>query len=369
VRRASEAERGRLADLFADLCRIPSPSHHEAQVAERIEHELRGMGLEVERDAAGNLLASVGVERADRTILLCAHMDTVEVTGAIEPVLVDDGWENAHDAILGADNKAAVAVMLAAARRVSIEGAPVGVELLFTVEEEIGLMGAKAFDATRLRSAFGYTFDHATPIGEVIVASPTYFSLSAEFRGRAAHAGARPEDGRSAIVAAARAIAAMPHGRIDAQTTANLGSISGGGSSNNVVAERCTITAEARSLDPERIEQQLAAMIDAIHDGAAAAECDVDIETAKLFDGYRQRPSMPAIAAAEAALTACGYAPRRIETAVGTDSNALVTQGFPCVNLANGTERAHQPDERVAVAALDGMLDVALVLLEEAAAA
>jgi len=210
--------------------------------------------------------------------------------------------------------------------------------------------------------------DHASPIGEVVTASPTYFRVGAEFHGRAAHAGIRPEEGRSAILAAALAVAAMPGGRVDPETTANVGSISGGVGSTNVVAERARLLAEARSLDPEKAETTVARMIDAINDGAAAAECDVDITTKRLFAGYRQKPSSPAVVAAEAALRACGYEPRRIATGGGSDANALEVSGFPCVNLANGTERNHEPTERVSLAALEGMLDVVLALLDEAAA-
>jgi tripeptide aminopeptidase len=367
VRPASEAEKARLNDTFAALCRIPSPFGREAEVAARVTRELEGMGLAVERDARGNLLTRIP-GRSDRAILLCAHLDTVDVNGPIEPVIVEDGWENAHEAILGADNKAAVAVFLELARRVSVEGAPVGIELLFTLEEENGLAGAKDFDVSALDADFGYVFDHATPIGDVIVASPTYFRLTAAFHGRAAHAGIRPESGRSAILAAAHAIAAMPHGRIDEQTTANVGSIEGGVGTTNVVPAHCRLMTEARSLDAERVEQVIAEMIDAVHDGAAAAECDVDVVCEKLFDGYRQKGTAPAIAAAEAALRACGYEPSRIATGGGSDANVLVAQGFECVNLANGTEHNHEPTERVSVAALEGMLDVCLALLDEAAA-
>jgi tripeptide aminopeptidase len=135
-----------------------------------------------------------------------------------------------------------------------------------------------------------------------------------------------------------------------------------------VVPERASLLAEARSLDPERVETVIAQMVDAVHDGAAVAECDVDVVTERLFAGYRQKPSIPAVAAAEAALRACGYEPRRVASGGASDANALEASGFTCVNLANGTERNHEPTERVSVAALDGMLDVALVLLDEAAA-
>jgi len=367
VRPASQAEKARLNDTFAALCRIPSPFGREAEVAAHVTRQLEGMGLAVEADARGNLLTRIR-SRSERTILLCAHLDTVDVDGPIEPVVVDGGWENARDTILGADNKASVAVLLELARRASVEGTPVGIELLLTLEEENGLAGAKAFDAATLRADFGYVFDHATPIGDVIVASPTYYRLTAEFHGRAAHAGIRPEDGRSAILAAAHAIAAMPHGRIDEQTTANVGSIQGGVGTTNVVPERCRLTAEARSLDPERVEQVVAEMIDAVHEGASAVECDVDVVCEKLFEGYRQKGTAPAIVAGEAALRACGYEPSRIVTGGGSDANALAAQGFECVNLANGSERNHEPTERVSVAALEGMLDVCLALLDEAAA-
>jgi tripeptide aminopeptidase len=375
VRPASEAEKARLNETFAELCRISSPFGEERAIADDVVARLRRMGLEVDEDdsaaaagaAAGNLYAHIP-GRCERSVLLCAHLDTVSQNAPIEPALVDGGWENANDGILGADNKAAVAVILEVARRASVEGSPVGIELLFTVCEENGLLGAKHFDASRLRSEFGYVFDHATPIGEIITASPTYFRVAAEFHGRAAHAGLKPEAGRSAVLAAAHAITAMPHGRIDADTTANVGSVSGGVGSTNVVPERAKLLAETRSLDASRVEDMVAAMIDAIQDGAAFAECDVDVTTEKMFAGYRQKPSSPAVAVAEAALGACGYEPRRVSTGGGSDANAFEAQGFPCVNLANGTEHAHEPTERVSVAALEGMLDVAFALLEEAAA-
>ena len=160
----------------------------------------------------------------------------------------------------------------------------------------------------------------------------------------------------------------MPQGRIDPETTANVGSVSGGVGSTNVVAERARLLAEARSIDPDKAERTVSRMIDAINDAAASAECDVDITMHRLFAGYRQKPSSPAVAVAEAALRGCGYEPKRIATGGGSDANALELSGFPCVNLANGTERNHEPTERVSLAALEGMLDVALALLDEAAA-
>jgi tripeptide aminopeptidase len=372
LRPASEAEKARLNETFAALCRIRSPFGSEQACADAVRAELAAMGITAAEDdttaltgaECGNLLARID-GRSDRTVLLCAHIDTVEAVAPIDPVVVDGFWENANEGILGADNKAAVAVLLEVARRASIESSPVNLELLFTVSEENALAGAKAFDVRSLDADFGYVFDHASPIGEVITASPTYFRIGAEFRGASAHAGIRPEAGRSAILAATHAIERMPHGRLDAETTANVGHIAAGiPNATNVVPDRCTVLAETRSLDAQRVETVVASMVDALHDGAAHAECDVDVVVEKLFTGYKLRSSEPAVLAAETALRECGYEPQRIATGGGADANAFVADGLTCVNLANGTERNHQPDERVSVAALDGMLDVTFALLD-----
>jgi tripeptide aminopeptidase len=235
------------------------------------------------------------------------------------------------------------------------------------VSEEDGLHGAKAFDVSRLRSEYGYVMDHASAIGEIVTASPTYHKIVAEFRGRAAHAGIRPEEGRSAIAAAAAAIASMRLGRLDQETTANVGTIAGG-TATNVVPELCALEAEVRSLDDRRAEEVATELVDHLQDAANAAECDLDVTVEQMFKGYRSGGQARELAVAERALAACGYEPRRIVTGGGSDANALQASGFPCANLANGTERNHEPGERVSIEALEGMLDVALALVEEAAA-
>jgi tripeptide aminopeptidase len=374
VRRTSEADRQQLGETFAGLCRIESPSGLERDCADWVIAELDGMGIGVEEDEAGaevranagNLLARLPGRGPD-SILMCAHLDTVPLDAPVEPVLVDGGWENANEAILGADNKAAVAVALELARRLSraAERPVVGLELLFTVCEEVALRGAKAFDASKLQSRFGYVFDHASPIGEIVLASPTYYRIVAEFHGRAAHAGIRPEVGRSAIAAAARGIAAMRLGRLDDETTANVGTISGGINAN-VVPAKCRVEAEARSLDQARVEALATEMVDHLQEAADAGECDLDVTLERMFDGYRTRPREPQVVLAERALEACGYSFKHIVTGGGSDANALQPAGFPCTNLANGTERNHEPTERVSVDALEGMLEVAIALIEAA---
>jgi tripeptide aminopeptidase len=377
--RANALERRHLNDTFAELCRIESPSGRERACAQRVRADLEALGIEVHEDEAGpaagadcgNLLARIPAGRQGErpSVLLCAHLDTVPLHAPVEPILSDGLWENANAGILGADNKAAVAVLLALARRVHREGAPVDIELLFTVGEERALAGARAFDVTRLRSTFGYVLDHASPIGGVVLASPGHYSVQATFHGIAVHAGVRPEQGRSAILAAARAVADMRLGRLDEQTTANVGTIAGG-SAINVVPEHCTLLAEVRSQREERAEELVAELVDCIHEAAnlPECECDVDVDVQRTFQGYHTPASAPAVRAAERALRGSGYEPARISSGGASDANALIARGFTVVNLANGTEHPHEPGERVAAAALEGMLDVVLAIPEAAAA-
>ncbi len=373
--RAGETERERLHETFASLCRIASPSGHERACADWLTTELRAIGLEVEEDDAGsaagsdagNLLARIP-GRSPQSLLLCAHMDTVPLAAPVDPVLVDGAWENANPGILGADNKSAIAVILELARRLraSDRPPPIGVEILFTVCEEVSLRGSREFDASRLHSAFGFVFDHASPIGEVVVASPHHYRIVAEVRGRAAHAGVRPESGRSAVVAGARAIAAMELGRLDDTTTANVGMIEGG-SAINVVPEHCRIEAEVRSLDPQRAAEVTTATVDHLQDAANAGECDLDLTVARMFAGYRTKSRAPQLAVAERALRACGYQPVQIASGGASDANSLQAAGFACTCLADGTERNHEPGERISARALEDMLDIALTVVDETA--
>jgi tripeptide aminopeptidase len=376
VLRASAAEREQLLDDFVRLCEIESPSRRERKVADAMRAELESLGLEVEEDdsgadtgsEAGNLLARIPGPLDSPTVLLCAHLDTVPLSAPVEVAQENGVLSNRHEAILGADNKAAVATVLGAARRLAGGGSPVGLELLFTTCEEVALAGAKAVDRGRMNSDFGYVFDHASPVGEVVLGSPTYYRLELDVRGQAAHAGIRPEAGRNAIAAAARAVAAMDLGRLDDVTTANVGEILGG-SAANVVAERCQVVLEARSLDDSRAGEVVSAMVDAATEAASDAECDVETTVERLFRGYRLQRSAPVVETAARALESCGIEPLYINTGGGSDANALIAAGLPMVNLANGTERNHQPDESVTVDALETMLDVTLAIVKASAPA
>jgi tripeptide aminopeptidase len=365
----------RLFDTFVRLCEIRSPTGEEREIADTIAAELRALGLEVSEDGAagpaqagaGNLVARLPGQR-EEWVMFCAHIDTVPHRGQVE-VIDDEGvFRSRGETILGADNKAAVAVFMELVARHAQSPPPIGIELVLTVAEEQGLRGAKAFDASTLRSRSGFVLDHAGPVGEVIVTTPTQQKILADFVGVEAHAGIRPEDGSSAIAAAAAAITRMDLGRLDAATTANVGLISGG-TSGNVVPGHCGIHAEARSLDAERAAEVAGRISDACAWGASEHGCDVDVRIEELFRGYQLPKDSPALGLAEAGLRSAGLEPKRVAIGGGSDANALRREGFDCVLLSNGTDRVHTAEEMVPAANLVKMLEVCAGILAAAARA
>ena len=364
-----------VAQLFVRLCEIPSPSRHEQAIAEVVRHELVAIGASVTEDAVaadipagcGNILARFAATVEGGTpIALCAHLDTVPNSGPIEVKLVDGFLTNHHADILGGDNKSAVAAVIEAVRRIVDEDRPhAGIDVILTPCEEIGLQGAARFDPSSTQAAMVFVFDHTGPIGGIVVAAPSLRKIDATFVGRTAHAGIVPEQGRSAIEAAARAVSRMPLGRIDAVTTANVGTVHGG-TATNVVAERCTVTAEARSLDEKALAQQVMAMLDALTWAATEAEVDLESRVVNEFTGYRLSDRDPQVRVARQALEACGLEVSLVETGGGADTTAFLRNGLASVNLCNDMIDVHTPAERIAIESLERTVDVALALVETA---
>ena len=363
-----------VAELFLELVRVPSPSGEERVVADQVIEYLQALALPVDEDdvgtridsTIGNLLCRIEPSGEGTPLFFCAHLDTVPPEGPIEPVVEDGVVRNGGGTILGADNKAAVAAMLEATRRIVAENRPHGgIELLFTPKEEVGLRGAEAFDQERLHARLGYVYDHAGPIGEVILGAPYQVKLDASFRGRAAHSGMYPEEGRSAIAAAARAIADLRLGRLDEETTANVGEIHGG-TARNIVPERCSFAAEARCHDERKLGELVQEMLETITFAAQVSDCDVETAVDPSARGYSFKRDDEAVRLAAAALERTGFQPTYGLSGGGADANVFNERGLQCLNLANGMTDIHTPDERIAVADLDRMVDVTLALVEVA---
>ena len=362
--------------LFTELAAIPSPPGEEREVADRVRSYLEDLGLEVSEDDAGSRIGSNAGNLLCRLpatapnggvpIFLCAHLDTVPPTGALEPVVEDGVVRNAGGTILGADNKAAVAAMLEAASRIVSEVRPhAGIELLFTPKEEVGLQGAKAFDASRLEAETGFVFDQGAPIGDVVLGAPYARHVEVVIRGRAAHAGMAPEEGRSAIAAAARAIADLRLGRLDDETTASVGLISGG-TARNIVPDRCSFSIDVRAHQEAKLSDLVREMLESITFAAALEQCEAETTVEESYRGYRfARGDLP-ISLACAALERAGVQPRLGLTGGGADANVFNERGKACANLANGMMEIHTPDEHIAVADLERMVDVTLALVDVA---
>jgi tripeptide aminopeptidase len=363
-------------DLFLDLTAMSTPPGEERPVADRLIADLRGLGLEVDEDGAGaevggntgNLYCRLEPTAEGTPLFLCSHMDTVPPAGPIEPVVEDGVVRNAAGTILGADNKSAVVAMVEAARRVVEEKLPhAGLELLFTPKEEVGLRGAAAFDCSRLVAQVGYVYDQAGPIGEVVLGAPYSVVMFVTFTGQSAHAGMAPEEGRSAIAAAARAIADLRLGRLDEETTANVGTIEGG-QARNIVPDRCSFHAEARSHDERKLADLVQEMLDACTFAATLTGCEVEAKVEPGFKGYRFRKDDEPVRLARAALERTGREAVYSLSGGGADANIFNMRGLQCLNLANGMTEIHTPQEHIAVADLDGMVELTLALLEEARA-
>ncbi|HKG43154.1 MAG TPA: M20/M25/M40 family metallo-hydrolase [Gaiellaceae bacterium] len=362
--------------LFLELAALPSPPGEERAVADRVLDYLEALGLEAVEDGAGaevgSTIGNIYCRLAPNggtgePLFFCAHLDTVLPEGAIEPLVGEDEVvRNGAGTILGADDKSAVAAMLEAAARLVGDGRPhAGVELLFTPKEEVGLMGAAAFDSGRLAARVGYVYDHAGAIGEIVVGAPHQQKLDVRFHGRAAHAGMYPEDGRSAIAAAARAVADLRLGRLDDETSANVGRIEGG-TARNVVPEWCGFAAEARSHDERKLPELIKEMVETVTFAASLEECEVETQVSSVSPGYRFRRDAAAVRIAAKALELVGRDPAYIFSGGGADANVFNDRGLECVNLANGMTDIHTPEERIAVADLHEMVEVTLALVHAA---
>jgi tripeptide aminopeptidase len=364
--------RDRLTELFLDFARLRSPSKDERLVADAIESHLSALGITTHEDetgralggSAGNISCVVRGDAGAPHIALGAHMDTVEPPDVIEPVLEDGVFRNSRRGILGADDKAAIVALLHATELLrGSNGAFPSYELFFTVSEETGLVGAKHMGAKVLASPLAAVFDACGPVGGITVKAPSQQAFTAVFHGRAAHAGVEPERGRSAILAAAKAISSMQLGRIDEETSANIGVIHGGVASN-IVPDFCEVRGECRSHDDEKLARVAAAMVDAVQEGAAQAGVDVDVSLVHEYRAYALTSRSPVVRLSKAAISALGLEPQVKTAGGGSDANILNGLGLPTVNLDAGMMQVHSPDEYLSLDDLERLCALVLNMIQ-----
>jgi tripeptide aminopeptidase len=353
-------DRQRLIDEFMELVRVDSETGHEQEISRVLKAKFAGLGLAVEEDdataktghGAGNLFAMLeaGGAQDAPVIFFTSHMDTVTPGRGIKPRLDDDGYIRSDGTtILGSDDKAGLAAMLEAIRVIKERNIPHGpVQFVITVGEEAGLNGARAMDRGRLKAAFGYALDSSGSIGDIAVAAPTQAKITMKVHGKSAHAGVNPEDGISAIQVAARAVARMPLGRIDHETTANIGRFEGGGATN-IVCDFVKLDAEARSIDQAKLDRQVAAMRQALESAAAEFGARAEFESEILYPSFRFTEADPVVKLAARAIEAIGLSPRTFHSGGGSDANIFNGHGVPTVNLAVGYEEIHTTREQIRV--------------------
>ena len=356
-----------MIDLFCEMVRMDSESGSEARFVEHMRGVLaEELGAETLLDAHGNLIARVPPRgtSVSTPIMLVSHADTVKPGVGIEPIIDDGVVRSSGETILGADDKAGIAEIIEAVRRA--ERRP-PVEVVLTLGEETGLSGSRNLDLDKVAARTAFILD-AEELEEVIIGGPTYVSLDIEIHGRASHAGMYPEKGISAIRVAAHAICTMPEGRIDPETTANLGVIEGG-LVRNGVPDTVRIKGECRSLDHNKAMRQAAAMRQAFEDAAAAAEATVTIEETLSLRAAQISSDTEVVTRAAAALRAEGIEPSIKVITGGTDALILTNRGVEAIALGVGVVDAHATTEHVKVADMQTMARVLVRLLEAYAAA
>ncbi len=341
-----------LAD-FLELVRIPSPSGREREVAQAVKAKILAMGLTVLEDEAGkgfggeqgNLIVKVpGNLEGVPPILLNAHLDTVPPCENVNPIVEGDKVRSDGRTILGADNKAGVCVLLELLRVLNEDDIQHGpLEIVFTVAEETGLHGAKHLDYSLISAEIGFVLDSGPPVNKVIVQAPSQKNLRAIVRGKSAHAGVSPEKGINAIQLAARAIASMRLGRIDQETTANIGVIRGG-LATNIVPEEVEILGEARSHDPKKLEEQIAHMVSLIEKEAQKGGGKAEIEVTDVYRSFRITEDDLPSKVLKAALAKMGLKPQWEATGGGSDANIFNEHGIKCVLICCGEESPHSPE-------------------------
>jgi tripeptide aminopeptidase len=342
----------RLVNTFLELVRTDSPSGHEEAIGRDLMARLKALGLAVMQDASGNLVARLdgrGEGKEAPPLLLSAHMDTVGTDTGIRPVIEGGIIRSDGTTILGADDKSGVAVILEVLSLLAETGvAHLPLEVAITVGEEVGLLGAKALDMGQLRAREGIVLDTGGAIGTVVVNTPYQDKLLATVHGRAAHAGAEPERGINAIRVAAEAIAAMPLGRIDEETTANVGVIHGG-VATNIVPDEVELHCEARSRDEAKLVAQTQAMRAALEEAAARHGAEVDLRQQRSYDGFKLSPETPIVRRTVAAVEAMGLTPLLVASGGGSDANVFAAGGVTTINLSTGMTGVHTAKEQIAV--------------------
>lgn len=370
--------RNRLAEVFKMLVQIDSVSRKEGAISKTLQEIFESLGAEVFIDEAGpkvggdtgNLIATFKGSQVDGIpLLLNAHMDTVQPGEEVKVVFSDGTFKSDGSTILGADDKSALAVIIETITTLQEKGLSWGpLEVVVTVCEEVGLLGAKNLDYSMIKARHGYSLD-STDIEGIVTRAPAANHIQFKVHGRDAHAGAAPEKGINAIYLASRAISDIHVGRIDEETTANIGLIDGG-KATNIVPSLVTVSGEVRSHSPDKLEEETQKMVRSfeaqVSDYKASFPSDdglpeLDVEIRQDFPVLQIPEEHPVVSLAKEAASGLGVNMKAKTSGGGSDANIFFAHGIVTGVLGTGMKDVHTVRESIA---LEDMVKATELLLE-----
>lgn len=346
----------RMINNFFDLVKIPSESEKDQEFVLFLKKFFEQIGAETKMDSYGNLLAKISDKNSKNSnpLFLSCHADTVSPGVGIEPVIKDGVISSRGETILGADDKAGIAVIIEAI--LSSEKHP-PLEILITRNEEIGSIGAKNCDLYKfIEAKFGYAFD-TEYVNEVILGGPTFIKLDFEFLGKPAHAGVEPEKGINAIVCASHAISRTKFGRIDSEATTNVGIIKGG-TIRNGVPDKCLVLAEARSTVHGKCLELIENMEKVFTETAKEFSCKCIIKKELRCESYKLDEKLEVVSLVVSAMKRLKIKPDIKVINGGSDASTFNLKGIETVLLGCGFRDIHSNDEKAIVKDMDDMVKI-----------
>ncbi|MBW9323968.1 M20/M25/M40 family metallo-hydrolase [Enterococcus casseliflavus] len=367
--------RERMVETFMELVKIDSVSGNEEEMHGRLIEILKSFDLDVVEDdskektglGGNNIIATLrGTQKEKEPILFSCHTDTVAPGTGIVAIEKEDYLVSAGDTILGADDKAGIAILIESLHMIKEEEIATGdIEFVFTPGEEIGLIGASALDMSKIESNMGYVLDNAGDVGNVIVASPTIFMYEATITGKAAHAGLEPEKGISAVSIFGEALKNIPNGRLDEKTTMNIGSVHGG-EATNIVMDSLTIKGEIRAISTDVATSLMNKVKNELVAAAEKYGGSVDLKSEKKATGFYIDSQEPVMQLLTKAVKAIGRQVGHEISGGGSDANIFNEKGKSVVNLSIGYDEIHTINERVSIDEMEQAVRLVLELIKNA---
>lgn len=363
----------RIVERFFEYIRIDSETRNEKEISEYLKIQLEELGFNVFIDNAGDSCGSntgnvIGYLKGNKTnsdsIMFSSHMDTVKPGINIIPIVDDGIIRSSTGTILGADDKAGIASIIEAVARIKKDGiSHPDIEVIFTICEEGGLYGSKNVDFSKIKSKMGIVIDSSGDVGGIVTKAPSQSKIKATIMGITAHAGLHPEKGVSAIMVMAEAIHNMKLLRIDDETTANIGTISGG-VATNIVAESCEVLIECRSLDSDKLNKYTKHIEQCVENAATKNGVTASIDTNILYPPFNLNKNEKVVNIVSDAMDKCGITAFIRSTGGGSDANIYNSKGIKTVNLNCGSKNVHTVDESIRVDQLENLCDVVYSIIK-----